>query len=70
MHIACTHCGSTNRVPDQRLADDPVCGRCGQVYWRGTHHARMRGFVDEVLAAAGRDGDNETGLAPALPRQS
>ena len=30
MHIACAHCGSTNRVPEDRLADDPVCGRCGQ----------------------------------------
>ena len=30
MHIACAHCGTTNRVPDERLAQDPVCGRCGQ----------------------------------------
>jgi thioredoxin 2 len=30
MHIACPHCTSVNRVPDDRLADDPVCGRCGQ----------------------------------------
>jgi len=29
MHIACTHCGTTNRVPDERLTQDPVCGRCG-----------------------------------------
>jgi thioredoxin 2 len=29
MHIACAACGSTNRVPDERLAEDPVCGRCG-----------------------------------------
>lgn len=27
-HIACPHCGATNRVPSQRLGDDPVCGRC------------------------------------------
>lgn len=30
MHVACPHCLSTNRVPDERLADDPVCGRCSQ----------------------------------------
>ena len=30
MHIACAHCGTTNRVPDERRAQDPVCGRCGQ----------------------------------------
>ena len=29
MHIAGAHCGTTNRVPDERLAQDPVCGRCG-----------------------------------------
>jgi len=29
MHIACPACGSTNRVPEQRLHDEPVCGRCG-----------------------------------------
>ena len=28
-HAACPHCGATNRVPTQRLAQDPVCGRCG-----------------------------------------
>lgn len=30
LHIACAHCGATNRVPAARLADDPVCGRCAQ----------------------------------------
>ena len=30
MLIACAHCLSTNRVPDDRLAQDPVCGRCGK----------------------------------------
>ena len=29
-HVACPHCGATNRVPAARLGDDPVCGRCGQ----------------------------------------
>jgi len=35
MLVACTHCGCTNRVPDERLANDPVCGRCGQALLRG-----------------------------------
>lgn len=30
MHIACPHCLAVNRVPDERLRDDPTCGRCGQ----------------------------------------
>jgi thioredoxin 2 len=29
-HIACAHCGATNRVPSARLSQDPVCGRCGR----------------------------------------
>lgn len=30
MLLVCPHCGTRNRVPDERLADDPACGRCGQ----------------------------------------
>lgn len=30
MLIACPHCLTTNRVPDQRTGEDPVCGRCKQ----------------------------------------
>lgn len=30
MLIACTRCTATNRVPEERLHDDPVCGRCGE----------------------------------------
>jgi thioredoxin 2 len=29
MHLVCPSCASTNRVPDERLHDDPVCGKCG-----------------------------------------
>jgi len=35
MLIACAHCGSTNRVPDDRLQHDPVCGRCGKALLDG-----------------------------------
>ncbi len=29
MQLACPACTTRNRVPDERLADDPVCGKCG-----------------------------------------
>ena len=29
MHLVCASCGTTNRIPDERLRDAPVCGRCG-----------------------------------------
>ena len=35
LHIACAHCGATNRVPAARLAEDPTCGRCGQALLAG-----------------------------------
>lgn len=28
--IACPHCHARNRVPEQRLGQGPVCGRCHQ----------------------------------------
>ena len=34
-HIACARCGATNRVPGERLTDDPVCGRCGKALLPG-----------------------------------
>ena len=30
MLLVCPHCGTRNRVPDERLADNPSCGHCGQ----------------------------------------
>ncbi|MEO8059642.1 MAG: thioredoxin TrxC [Burkholderiales bacterium] len=29
MNLACPACGATNRVPDARVKDQPVCGKCG-----------------------------------------
>ena len=28
MHLVCPSCGTTNRVPEERLHGGPVCGRC------------------------------------------
>jgi thioredoxin 2 len=29
MNLVCPACGTTNRVPEERLHEQPVCGRCG-----------------------------------------
>jgi thioredoxin 2 len=29
MNLSCPACGATNRVPEERLSDQPVCGKCG-----------------------------------------
>lgn len=28
LHIVCPHCSGVNRVPTNKLADQPVCGKC------------------------------------------
>ncbi|WP_303783331.1 thioredoxin TrxC [Azovibrio restrictus] len=35
MLIPCPHCASLNRVPDARLGDHPVCGRCKAALFPG-----------------------------------
>jgi thioredoxin 2 len=29
MLLVCPHCAATNRIPNERLRDQPVCGKCG-----------------------------------------
>ena len=38
MQLACLHCGTKNRLPEQRLLDRPKCGRCGEVLLDGVPH--------------------------------
>ncbi|HEV2621120.1 MAG TPA: thioredoxin TrxC [Frateuria sp.] len=35
LSVPCSHCGALNRVPAERLADRPVCGRCKQALLEG-----------------------------------
>jgi len=35
VHIVCPHCGTTNRLPRERLADAPACGKCKQTLFDG-----------------------------------
>ena len=52
LHLPCAHCGATNRVPAERLADDPVCGRCGQPLAGGEPVALTDANFDAYVAAA------------------
>ena len=36
MLVVCPHCSAANRVPPERAADDPVCGKCGAAILGGT----------------------------------
>jgi thioredoxin 2 len=35
VQITCPHCGTTNRVPGERLGDGPTCGKCKQALFDG-----------------------------------
>ena len=51
-HVACPHCGATNRVPAARLGEDPVCGRCGQALLDGQPVELSDANFDKVVGAS------------------
>jgi thioredoxin 2 len=53
LHLGCAHCGATNRVPQARLADDPVCGRCGSALLSGQPVELTDANFDAYVAASG-----------------
>ena len=34
-HVVCPHCASINRIPGERLADGPNCGKCHEALFDG-----------------------------------
>jgi thioredoxin 2 len=51
-HVACVHCGATNRIPADRLGDDPVCGRCAQPLLSGKPVELSDADFEQVVAAS------------------
>src|SRR5581483_5184193 len=35
VHVVCPHCAATNRVPGERLAESPSCGKCKRPLFTG-----------------------------------
>ena len=35
-HLVCPHCEAVNRIPDDKLADRPKCGRCKEPLFTGS----------------------------------
>lgn len=52
LHVACPHCGATNRLPAARLTEQPNCGRCGQPLLDGRPIELTDADFDAVVAAS------------------
>jgi thioredoxin 2 len=48
--IACPKCGTANRVPAARLAEDPKCGKCGSLLLDGKPVALDEARFDSFLS--------------------
>lgn len=52
MNLSCPACGATNRVPEERLGDEPVCGKCGHALMAALPvnltQAQFQRFVDHT----------------------
>ncbi|GAB2807283.1 thioredoxin TrxC [Dyella kyungheensis] len=48
LSIPCPHCAALNRVPEDRLGQHPVCGRCKQPLFEGKPVALTAGNFDAV----------------------
>ena len=35
VHVVCTHCGGVNRIPREKLGQQPKCGKCKQPLFQG-----------------------------------
>ena len=51
LHVACPHCGATNRLPAGRIDEVPTCGRCGQALLQGQPLELTDASFDAVVAA-------------------
>jgi thioredoxin 2 len=51
MQLKCPHCQRTNRIPDERLGDDPVCGACAQPILSGVHSVDAVGLASLLSQA-------------------
>ncbi|NVK41328.1 MAG: thioredoxin TrxC [Oceanospirillaceae bacterium] len=51
LNISCPHCIVTNRVPVERLEQDPRCGRCKQPLFAGMPAELSVGEFDRLVAA-------------------
>lgn len=49
LHVVCAHCGSTNRMPRERLSQGPKCGKCSRPLFDGKPFALTTAAFDRQL---------------------
>ncbi|WP_350560156.1 thioredoxin TrxC [Psychrobacter sp. CAL346-MNA-CIBAN-0220] len=49
LHIVCTNCQATNRVPAERLSATPNCGKCGQPLLTGSPHELTAQTINKII---------------------
>jgi len=50
--IVCPHCAAINRVPQQRLQDEPQCGKCHKALFSGAVLALSDAIFNKVLSGS------------------
>ena len=50
LNVPCPHCAALNRVPEDRLGQHPVCGRCKQPLFDGKPMTLTAGNFDAVAS--------------------
>jgi thioredoxin 2 len=53
MELACPHCNAVNRVPDERLTDQPKCGKCGSALLPGQPIDLSAGNFGKFMSRSG-----------------
>jgi len=51
-HVVCPHCGTTNRVPRDRLRDGPACGKCRERLLDGQPAALDAAALERQVASS------------------
>lgn len=53
MELVCPRCGAVNRVPQERLAEDPKCGKCGAAVLPGAPVELSESSFDKFVVRSG-----------------
>ena len=68
IQVACPACLTANRVPAERVSEDPKCGRCGAPLLPGAPIELAEAAFDDFVRRASRDRGLLGAVVRSLPR--